>query len=79
MDIKKKLFWRRKIAWKWKIQMDYSPKESSKELRIYIYIYIYIDWPIDIMVSVFAKIPGDQDSIPGRIIPKTKKMVLNVS
>ena len=28
---------------------------------------------------VFANGPGDLDSIPGRVIPKTLKMVLNTS
>ena len=36
---------------------------------IYIYIYIYI---------VFANGPGHLGSIPGRVIPKTLKMVLDV-
>ena len=31
------------------------------------------------MGRVFANSPGDQDSIPGRIIPKTLKMVLDTS
>ena len=46
---------------------------------IYIYIYIYIcicNQPIGIMVRVFTNGPGDLDSIPGRVIPKTLKMVL---
>ena len=34
---------------------------------------------IDLMSRVFAIGPGDQGSIPGRVIPKTKKMVLDVS
>ena len=29
------------------------------------------------MVRVFANGPGDQGSIPGRVIPKTQKMVLD--
>ena len=37
--------------------------------------YIYIYRPIDIMVSVFAKGPGDQGSIPGWVIQMTQKMV----
>ena len=32
-----------------------------------------------IMVRVFATGPGDQGSIPGRVIPKTQKMVLDAS
>ena len=31
------------------------------------------------MVSVFTKGPGDLGSIPGRVIPKTQKMVLDAS
>ena len=31
------------------------------------------------MVRVFTNGPGDQGSIPGRVIPKTQKMVLDAS
>ena len=31
------------------------------------------------MVRVFANGPGDQGSIPGRVIPKTQKMVLDAA
>ena len=31
------------------------------------------------MVRMFANGPGDMGSIPGRVIPKTKKMVLDVT
>ena len=31
------------------------------------------------MVRVFTNGPGDLDSIPGRVIPKTQKMVLDAS
>ena len=31
------------------------------------------------MVRVFANGPGDQDSVPSRVIPKTQKMVLVAS
>ena len=34
---------------------------------------------IDIMVRVFANGPGDLGSIPGRVIPKTQKMVLDAT
>ena len=45
---------------------------------------IYFYWsPITIYhglaVRVFANRPGDLDSIPGRVIPKTQKMVLDAS
>ena len=31
------------------------------------------------MSRVFANGPGDQSSIPGRVIPKTRKMVLDAN
>ena len=46
---------------------------------VYIYIYIYILLDIGLAVRVFANGPGDLSSIPGRVIPKTQKMVLDAS
>ena len=46
---------------------------------IYIYIYIYINWFIRQEGRVFANCPGDWRSIPGRVVPKTLKIVLNTS
>ena len=48
---------------------------------IYIYIYIYIVWKPDIglAIRVFANGPEDLGSIPGWVIPKTQKMVLDAS
>ena len=40
-----------------------------------LYLYIYIG----LAVRVFANGPGDLVSIPGRVIPKTQKMVLDAS
>ena len=34
---------------------------------------------IGIMIRVFANGPGDQGSIPGRVIPKTQKTVLDAA
>ena len=34
---------------------------------------------IGLVVRVFANGPGDQGSIPGRVIPKTQKIVLDAS
>ena len=50
-------------------------------LHIYIYIYIYIHTKPDfgLAIRVFANGPGDLGSIPGRVIPKTQKMVLDTS
>ena len=36
-------------------------------------------WGIGMMVRVFAKGPGNLSSIPGQVIPKTQKMVLDAS
>ena len=41
------------------------------------YIHLYPD--IGLEVRVFANGPGDLGSIPGRVIPKTQKMVLDAS
>ena len=47
---------------------------------IYVYVYICILIPdIGLAVRVFANGPGDLGSIPGQVIPKTQKMVLDAS
>ena len=43
------------------------------------YIYIYTHWLIGLVGRVFANGPGGLGSIPGHVIPKTLKMVLNTS
>ena len=48
-------------------------------LRLYIYSIIYIYITIGLGVRVFANGPGDLGSIPGRVIPKTQKMVLDAA
>ena len=35
---------------------------------------VFVEW-----VELFANGPGDQGSIPGRVIPKTQKMVLDTT
>ena len=37
------------------------------------------DQAIDLMSRVFANSPGDRGSIPGRVIPKSQKMVLDAA
>ena len=39
----------------------------------------YYDWLICLVGRVFANGPGDLGSIPGRVIPKTLKMVLDTT
>ena len=51
-------------------------------MKIFIPIIIIIKTilrDIGMMVRVFANGPGDLVSIPGRVIPKTRKMVLDAS
>ena len=49
-------------------------------MHIYIYICIYAyELDFGLTVRVFSNDPGDLGSIPGRIIPKTQKMVLDAS
>ena len=53
---------------------------TYKELYIWtVKYYIYILPDIGLGVRVFANGPGDLGSIPGRVIPKTQKMVLDAS
>ena len=47
--------------------------------HIYIYIYIYIYIRTGSLDRVFPNGPGDLGSIPGRVIPKTRKMVLDTA
>ena len=35
------------------------------------------DWLIGLVCRVFANSPGDLDLVPGRVVPKTSKMVLD--
>ena len=46
---------------------------------MYIYVYVYIYMSIDQQGRVFANGPGDRDSIAGRVIQKTQKIVLDTS
>ena len=42
-------------------------------------VYIYKNQAISLMSRVFANGPGDRSSIPGRVIPKTQKIVLDAT
>ena len=68
------IFFYNGISVKREIIFDITTKYSL--LYIYIYIYILLIGPVG---RVFANGPGDLRSIPGRIIPKTLKMVLDTS
>ena len=44
----------------------------------FVYLDVYMS-AIGLMSRVFANGPGDLGSIPGRVIPKTQKMILNAA
>ena len=48
-------------------------------IKIYLSHFIFEKPDIGLGVRVFANGPGDLGSIPGRVIPKTQKMVLDAS
>ena len=48
-------------------------------LRYFYYCICYCDWPIGIMVRVFANGPRHWGSILCQVIPKTQKIVLDAS
>ena len=44
------------------------------------YVCVYkLDWLIGLLGRMFTNGPGDLGSIPGRVIPKTLKMILDTS
>ena len=53
-------------------------KLNDPKLRIFFGSFVSFRF-IGIMVRVFANGPGDQGAIPGGVIPKTLKMVLDAS
>ena len=62
--------------------MAYQPSMVIQYQILFIYTYIYIICKKivgNFMSRVFAYGLGDQGSIPGRVIPKTQKMVLDVT
>ena len=50
----------------------------SPHTHTHTYIHIY-NQPIGLMSRVLANGPGDRGSIPARVIPKTRKMVLHTA
>ena len=76
-----------KYFWSWSI-LTYCLKIISSKVDVN--TNIYGNWPllkislchyrpIGLMVRVFTNGPGDRSSIPGRVIPKTQKMILDVA
>ena len=56
----------------------YPSFENFLQLLSFKVVLSYEMW-VDLAVRVFANGPGDLGSIPGRVIPKTQKMVLDAS
>ena len=54
----------------------YAIKQRNKQIACYYSILYRLIGPVD---RGFANDPGDLGSIPGRVIPKTLKMVLDTS
>ena len=52
--------------------------EDAPFLRAVFCFTVYLS-SIGMMVRVFANGPGDRGSIPGQVIPKTQKMVLDAA
>ena len=48
-------------------------------MHIFTYINIWLYRPIGLMSKVFTNGPGDWGSIPGQVIPKAQKMVLDAA
>ena len=66
------------------LRIEYTKSRRQKSLGYHNSIdilinFVYIIPDIGLGVRVFANGPGDLVSIPGRVIPKTQKMVLDAS
>ena len=62
--------------------MSFSAINNSENLKVTDFVHDYYHShlkDIGLAVRVFANGPGDLGSIPGRVIPKTQKMVLDAS
>ena len=55
------------------------PGGRPRETKSIIQVRIKIIWHVGLMSIVFANGPGYRGSIPGRVIPKTQKMVLDAA
>ena len=66
------------MVFHWSLSDNKSPQISRSFLNILAVYYYYLP-DIGLGVRVFANGPGDLGSIPGRVIPKTQKMVLDAS
>ena len=79
------MFWIVKFHKYRKIVLVFGPEGRMNSLRCpsdiwwILLLYNVSNWDIGPAVRVFANGPGDLGSIPGRVIPKTLKMVLDTT
>ena len=60
------------------VKLNASPIQKGSD-KNYLAPQVLFEPDIGLAVRVFANGPGDLGSIPGRVIPKTQKMVLDAS
>ena len=59
---------------------DLTPLQTQPtERNLFVEERVWLSMDVGLEVRVFANGPGDLGSIPGRVIPKTQKMVLDAS
>ena len=66
----------------WQSILDYLIPKSSSLFFLFVFVFIFVFAfyrHIGLEGRVFTNGPGDLGSIPGRVIPKTLKMVLDTS
>ena len=54
-------------------------REREREFVNLYLVCVRVNLYLGLMSRVFANGPGDRDSIPGRVIPKTQKVVLDTA
>ena len=52
---------------------------THTRIHTHTHTHINIYQPISITVRVLANAPGDRGSVPGRVIPKTQKMIVDAT
>ena len=67
------------MVFHWSLSDSQSPKVSKTLLSILVDLNDAVVWIIYLMGRVFANDPEDLGSIPGHVIPKTFKMVIDTS
>ena len=74
-----KLTWNKPLLWLFSRSLTLTLYPYSKPEKKILFILTHENRDIGPAVRVFANGPGDLGSIPGRVIPKTLKMVLDTT